>query len=184
MPLSPRQEQELVGGGDTLQHYHLADRGPFPISHGSFYDTTSQPLVSTTAAQVVTINSTDYSYGVSIEDNSKIVTKAPGTYNIQFSFQAGNSGTTHAHFEVWLSKNGVDVPNSNTLIDVPEKHGGDHGHTVAAWNFYVRMKRNDYVQLMWCAETTDITLLAFPAGTSPARPATPSVIVTANLVSI
>ena len=26
MPLDPRQEQELVGGGDSLLHYHLADR--------------------------------------------------------------------------------------------------------------------------------------------------------------
>jgi len=26
MTLDPRSEQELVGGGDTLLHYHLADR--------------------------------------------------------------------------------------------------------------------------------------------------------------
>ena len=28
MPLDPRQEGELTGGGDSLLHYHLADRVP------------------------------------------------------------------------------------------------------------------------------------------------------------
>jgi len=181
--LDPRNEAELIQGGDTQLHYHLADRGPFPIPHGAFYDTTTQTCASTTTAYAMTYNTTVFSQGVWV-DNSKIYVSAPGIYNVQFSCQLGNTDSAAHDIHIWLAKNGVNETESNTIVDVPPKHGGTYGHTVAAWNFFVQMNRNDYVEIMWNAESTSVSIPHFPVATNPTRPSTPSVILTVTLVSV
>lgn len=182
--LDPRDEQQLVGGGDTLLHYHLADRGPFPIPHGSFYDTTTQSIVSTTTAYALKCNTTTESYQVYVVADDKFYVTVPGVYNIQFSCQLTNTDTKTNDAEFWLSVNGTNVTESSTILDVPQSHDGVAGHAVAAWNFIVRLARNDYFQLMWCADSTTVSLPHRAATTSPTRPSVPSVIVTAHLVSV
>jgi hypothetical protein len=51
-------------------------------------------------------------------------------------------------------------------------------------NFYVDLAANDYIQLMWRASDVGVVIEHYVAGTSPTRPATPSVIATVNLVSL
>ena len=179
------QEQELVNGGDSRLHYHLDDRGPFPIPHGSFYDTTQQNIVSTTTAYAITLDTTALSKGVEIVSNSRITVKSRGVYNIQFSCQLENSDTGSVHdAEIWLSKNGTNVTESSTIVGVPAKHGGINGHCVAAWNFFVAAERNDYFELYWKADNTSVFMPHRAATTSPTRPSVPSVILTVNLVSV
>ena len=50
-------------------------------------------------------------------------------------------------------------------------------------NYYAQLAANDYVQIMWRASNTAITIDAVATQTSPTRPATPSAIVTMNYVS-
>ncbi len=184
MPLLPWQENELTFGGDTRLHYHLEDRGPFVIPHGYFYDTTTKTIASTTTAYALALNTTVYSKGVEIVDNSKITVAAPGVYNIQFSAQLQNAGAQEHDVEIWLSKNGSNVADSNTIVGVGASHGGVPGHEVAAWNLFIALNRNDYVELYWRASSTDVSMAYSAAAASPTRPAVPSLIVSANLVSI
>lgn len=182
--IDPRAAQELIGGGDTLLHYHLADRGPFPIPYGSFYDTTQQTIASTTEAYAMTYNTTVLSNGVEIVDNSKITVTAAGIYNIQFSAQLENPDSQEHDVEIWLSKNGINVTESSTMVYVPAKHGSIDGHVAAAWNFFVELSRNDYVELMWHAGSTLVRIPHRAATTNPTRPSVPSVILTVNLMSV
>lgn len=182
--LDSHQEQQLTGAGDTLLHYHLADRGPFPIPHGSFYDTTTQSIVSTTTAYPITLNTTVLSKGVSVASSSRITVAAKGVYNLQFSCQLANSDVQSQDAEIWLAKNGSNVTESSTIIDVPQSHGGGDGHAVAAWNSFIALNRNDYVELLWCATSTLVSMPHRAAAVTPTRPSVPSVIVTRNLVSV
>jgi hypothetical protein len=50
-------------------------------------------------------------------------------------------------------------------------------------NFFVSLAATDYVQIMWRASSTDVTIVAKAAQTSPTRPTTPSVIATMNYIS-
>jgi len=45
------------------------------------------------------------------------------------------------------------------------------------------MAKNDYVEIMWRASNTTVSMQNIPAQTSPTRPATPSVIFTIQHVS-
>ena len=167
--------QALFGprGGDYLT-----------FSYGSFYDTTDQTAVSTTVAYAITLNTTDISQGVSIESSSQITFAYAGVYNVQFSIQMTNDTNASQDIDIWFRKNGADIANSNSRFGLAARKGpGDPFHIVGALNFLVTVQALDYIQLMW--RTTDVSarIEHYAAGTSPTRPAVPSVILTATRVS-
>lgn len=153
-----------------------------PVPYGAFQDSTDQTAASTTAAYAITLNTTDYSAGVSVVSNSQITVRTGGVYNIQFSIQFANGNVAIQDVDIWFRKNGADVAGSNSKFSVPNSHGGTDGHLIAALNFYIQLAAGDYVQIMWATTSTDVSLEQIPAQTTPTRPSTPSAIVTVNKV--
>jgi len=154
------------------------------FSYGSFYDTTDQTAADTTTAYAVTLNTTDISQGVSIENSSQITFTEAGIYNIQFSIQLANDTNAPQDIDLWFRKNGVDIANSNGRIGLAaRKSPGDPYHVLGSWNFIVEVQASDYIELMWCTTNVGARIEQYPAGTAPTRPATPSVILTATRVS-
>ena len=152
----------------------------YEFPYGSFQDFTAQTIASTTTAYVMTLNTTDYSYGVNIVDGSKITFDNYGTFNIQWSGQFQNTASTDHDSTVWIRKNGVDVVGSSGLISIPAKHGSTNGHTIAAWNYILNFEPGDYLQFVWQADNTAVSLHTYAAGTTPTTPSTASLIVTAT----
>ncbi len=151
---------------------------------GAFYDTTDQIAGSTTTAYPVTINSTTLSNGVSIENSSQITFGYDGVYNIQFSVQLSNNSNATQDIDIWFRKNGVDIANSNSRFGLaPRKSAGDPYHVIGSLNFVDSFLADDYVQLVWRTSHVDAYIEYYAAGTSPTRPAIPSVIVTVTFVS-
>ena len=145
---------------------------------GSFYDTTTQTITSTTTAYVIGINSTDPdSDGVEIQGGDKIVPTTPANYNISVSIQFTNIDTQAHDATIWFRKNGVDIPYSASRITVPSTHGGINGHLIFYVDVALHLNSGDYVQLVWHAEDTNIKLETLAAGTTPVYPVSPSVIV-------
>jgi len=149
---------------------------------GSFYSTQDQIAASTTVAYPITLNNTDPdSNGVSVVSNSRITFAYAGVYNIEFSVQADRvSGSGTDTIDIWFRKNGTDLPESNGVITV--SGGAAAAKTIAAWNYMLELVANDYVELIWRTSDIRLELIHEPAGTSPTRPAVPSVIVTAHQV--
>jgi|GEM_PF-1996290 len=114
---------------------------------------------------------------------SKMTVDYAGLYNLQFSAQIVNVSVQIHDIDIWFRKNGTDIPNSNSRYSIPNSHGGVDGALIAALNFYLDMNPGDYVEIMWHVTNSDISLQHLPSGTSPTRPATPSVIATLTFVS-
>lgn len=151
--------------------------------YGAFQDSTDQTAASTTAAYAVTYNTTDFTNGISVASNSRLTVNSYGVYNIQFSLQFANTDTQIQDVDVWFSKNGTNIANSNSRFSIPNSHGGVDGHLIAALNFWVELNANDYVEIMWRTTSTAVSIQQIPTASSPTRPATPSVILTMNFVS-
>jgi hypothetical protein len=149
---------------------------------GSFWSTQDQVAANTTTAYPITYNNTDPdSNGVSIVSNSRLTFAYAGVYDIQFSAQADRvSGSGTDTIDIWFRKNGTDIADSNTVVTV--SGGAVAAKTVAAWNYMVELNANDYIELVWRTSDTNLELVADVAGTSPTRPAVPSVILTASQV--
>ena len=160
-----------VNGGANIQ---------FP--YGAFQSSVDQTAVVNTAT-AMTFNVTDYSNDVSVVSNSRITVTTAGIYNLQWSGQFENVDTQLHDASVWIRVNGADVVGSNGLVSVPNKHGGVNGHTVVAWNYFVELQANQYVELWWSTDDVQVSLQAYAAGTGPTRPTTASVIATLSFVS-
>ena len=78
---------------------------------------------------------------------------------------------------IWLRKNGRDLHDTATKINVQ----ANAKYLVAAWNFFVEVNADDYIQLMM-VQSDAIVLQYVAADTVTPHPAIPSVIVTASYV--
>jgi len=156
------------------------------IPYGAFQDTTDQTASANTAT-VMTFNTTDFANGVSVVSNSKLTVEQSGIYNLQFSAQFQNSDSQLQDVSIWLRKDasgaGVDVDGSTGFISVPNSHGGIDGHIIVGWNYYVTLNANDFVEIWWSTPSTQVTIKAYAAGTSPTRPTTASIVATLTFVS-
>jgi hypothetical protein len=115
---------------------------------------------------------------------SKITVECPGSYNVAFSIQVQSESNTSETVDIWFRKNGVDVPDSNSVFGLPPRKSNDiPSRTIASLNFFIDLDSQDYVEIMWHVSSSDIRIEHFAAGTSPTRPATPSAIVTIQFVS-
>ena len=127
-----------------------------------------------------------FSNGITVESGSRIKVPCAGQYLVTFTLQVTNRDNAIHEFEVWAKATGVNYPLSNTRFDVPARKGaGNWGHAVPAITgiFTVNDPTNDYLEIAWWADSLNIYLEHYAAGTSPTRPAIPSVILTINFVS-
>ena len=157
-----------AGAGGALGYY------------GSFYDLTDQPLVSTTTEQVIAIGSTSEQNGVTIVNGDEITFANAGTYSLTFSVQITNLANSVEKATFWLKTNNVDYPDSATEIDLqPRKAAGNPNRQVLTVNYVATATAGQQVQIYWSGSSTQLTVEALPAGTSPVSPAVPSIILTA-----
>jgi len=154
------------------------------IPYGAFQDSTDQTAASTTVAYAMTFNTTDYSNGVYLSNSSRLNVRNAGVYNLQFSAQLENQDNAQHDVDIWFRKNGTNIANSNSKFTVPaRKSASIYGHVIAALNYFIELAANDYVEIVWRAENTALSIEQTPAQTSPTRPATPSVIATMQAIS-
>jgi len=174
--------QSITGSLDVKGNINVASGSEFYLAgnklfnYGQFSDTTTQSGSANTA-YAKKLNTIDFAHEVSIVSGSRITVANTGIYNLQFSSQLANSANTNITFDIWLAYTGSNVANTNTQIDV-NKSAGQLGRQVAAWNFMLPIKANDYVELMWSCNASTGLLAAAGTQTLPDRPAIPSVIAT------
>ena len=152
--------------------------------HGAFHSSIDQVAANTTTAYPVYFGTTDISNGVTVASDSRLTVAVDGIWNVQFSLQIKNVNNDGQDFDIWFRKNGTDIDDSNSRFHISaRKSTGDASHIIASLNFLVSLVAGDYVEVVGCVTSTDVSLEAFPAGTSPTRPAIPSAIATLTFVS-
>ena len=149
--------------------------------YGAFSSDQDQTTTANTAT-LMTLNTTDFSNGVSI-NTSKITVEYAGIYNLQFSTQFANTNSNVQDVYIWLRQNEVDIPGSTGFVSIPGSHGGTNGHSIVGWNYFLTMKANDYVEIYWSVPNTDVTIQHLAASGTPTKPSTQSVVATLSFVS-
>ena len=151
--------------------------------YGAFSDFTDQTTTVNTAT-LMTLDTTDFSNGVSVAANSKITVEYAGIYNLQFSAQLQNLDNAPQDVFIWLKQNGTDITGSTGLVGMPaRKSAGVPFHDIKGWNYFLNMNAGDYVQIYWSTTNVDVTIQTYPASGSPTKPSTASVVATLSFVS-
>jgi hypothetical protein len=149
--------------------------------YGAFQSTVDQTAAAANTPYAMTLNTVDYANGVSVASNSRITVADAGIWNLQWSGQFQNTDSQLHDVRVWLKINGTVVTGSTGFISIPSSHGGVNGHSIAGWNYFLSLNATDYVELIWEADNTAISIQAYPA--SGNYPSTASVIATMSFVS-
>jgi len=137
----------------------------------------------TTGTYTVSTSGTISSEAMTGSVASQITVAQAGIYNLQWSGQFVNTAAQIHEVSVWLRLNGVDVVGSTGRVSINAKHGAFDGGALPAWNYFVQLQANEYVELWWSTPDTAAYLTSYVAGTSPTRPTTASVIATLSFVS-
>ena len=164
-----------VGTNKVLQNANLGI--------GSFFSTVSQFATVINTPTAMTLNNTDsFTSLVSVTSNSRILVNEAGIYNLQFSAQIDRiSGSGVDTMDIWLRKQGVDVPNSNSVVTI--SGSANQAKLIASWNFYVSLTANQYVELMYSVTDIQLGLVIKAIDLTVPHPATPSLIVTISKIS-
>lgn len=153
--------------------------------YGVFSDTATKTPAATYTPYAITFNTTDFANGFSRgTPTSRIVAFTSGLYNFQFSIQLSSGSSSAKKVWIWPRINGVDVPNSNSEVSISANGEAQ----IVSWNWALSLNANDYFEIMYAVDDTNVQLPAIAATTGAvgtatfARPAVPSIILTVTEV--
>ena len=151
------------------------------MPYGAFQSVVDQTAAAANTAYAMTMDTTDFSNGVTLSNSSRLNVKNTGIYNFQWSGQFENTDSQDHDARVWIKVNGTNLTGSTGFFAIPSKHGSTNGHNLVGWNYYLSLNANDYVELWWETDSTTVSIQAYAAGTN--YPSTASLITTMNYIS-
>jgi hypothetical protein len=193
-PLAGTELFETVQGGSSKK-VAASDIGnsatavPFLSLAGRAYisaNSTTDQTGSVSAATAVKLENTITSptVGITIANDgsgnpTRITFAAAGTYMLAPSIQFKNTDSDDHDATVWFRKNGTNIANSATIVNIPK--AGDGGATFFQVVVYETVTAAQYIEIMWLPEDATVTLDFIAAGAI--APAIPSVILAAERIA-
>jgi hypothetical protein len=124
------------------------------------------------AATAVTFNTDLTGTGISVVASTQVTFAAAGTYMLAPSIQFKNTDTADHDATVWFRKNGTNIANSATIVNIPK--ASDGGAAIFSLSFFDTVTAGQYIEIMWLPENIAVTVDFVPAGAI--APGIPSVI--------
>jgi peptidoglycan hydrolase-like protein with peptidoglycan-binding domain len=147
--------------------------GSLPFA--TIMDLTTQSVSTTSMGQLITFNTNVDSYLIdhsTTVNTSRIYTQVQGLYYFMVSSQLSGGGVV----DIWLRKNGVDIPNSNSKSTV------QNGYRVKTILYTIHAMPGDYFEFVQSSSDQTSGLTSLPPQTDPVTPATPSIVL--NVIRI
>jgi hypothetical protein len=133
---------------------------------------TADQTGNVSAATAVTFNTDLTGTGISVVASTQITFTAAGTYMLAPSIQFANSTAADHDVTVWFRKNGTNIANSATIVNIPK--AADGGAAIFSLSFFDTVTAGQYIEIMWLPENVAVTVDAIVAGAI--APAIPSII--------
>jgi hypothetical protein len=159
------------------------------LPYGQFQSQSDQTAAAIDTAYAVTYDQSDFLDGVTLSSGSRLTVPDAGVYVVSYSIQFKNTTNGIQDIDIWLRKNGTDIPDTNSRFSIPTRKSiGNPSHLIAVTPVMVELAANDYIQIMWHVTDTGVSIeqypaVAYSAGVTPAIPATPSVLVQVEFMS-
>ena len=156
--------------------------------YGQFFSNDDQPIADGgVGINVVYFESVASANGVTCVDpgtgfNTQLTVASAGVYAFTLSpqmFKTAGGGVAQA--QIWVRKNGVDVPETASFVTV-----SNNQHTLSFIEIILPMNVGEYVEWVAHATLANVQLEQEPASVAPAvtRPASPSVIAGVKLIGV
>jgi hypothetical protein len=175
--------------GDVYAGSLYGDGRHINTPYNQIISTSNQTATYTNAAYAVTYDTSDFPDGITIASGSRITFANKGIYCITYSIEFEGDNTATETVDIWLRYKGTDITNSNSRFGIPSrKSAGVPSSLIAVTPIMVNVVADtDYIEIMWRVSDTSVSIKHYAAisasGTTPAIPATPSVIVSVVYIS-
>lgn len=146
--------------------------------YGNVSSTQTQHVTGANVATVVAFDTVEDTNNIQLIDGTKIAVLKSGDYFFQFSAQVAKEGGSSAQADIWLRKNGVDLPRTNSRATLQ----GNPNEVLITLNYILDLDPGDYIQVAFSSADADVALTAHSNLTNPTRPDIPSIIATINLI--
>lgn len=153
-----------------------------PGPNATYASSQTQSVVDPTQGQAITFNTVETQQGITLVSNTRVTLGQVGQYLFTFSAVCHCTSGSNKSVYIWFKYNGVDVPRSNTLVNIASGNEQVMAVTVVLPCATV----GDYYELYMTGDTTACQIEALPAVVAPATPvmpAIPSIILTVNQVA-
>jgi hypothetical protein len=147
--------------------------------NGLFFSTVDQTLAAVNTGYPITFNVTYLNNNVALQtaSTSKIEVAVGGVYNFQLSAQLKSTNSSGKDVQIWIKRNNVTIGYSAHKYTVE----GSDNHMNVSWNFNIDLAANEYIEMQWGADNTNVTLESIAA--SAPYPATASVVMAVNFIA-
>ena len=146
--------------------------------YGIFSSEQTQLVTGEDIATVVTFDVIEDINNIELVDSTKITVLESGDYFFQFSGQVFKTGASHAQADIWLRKNGIDIPRTNSRATLQ----GNPNEILVTLAYILDLEPEDYVEIVFSSDDDEVQLVNQSSLTTPTRPNIPSIIATINLV--
>lgn len=147
--------------------------------NGLFFNTADQTLAAVDTGYPITFNQTYLNNSVALQSGStsKIEVEVDGVYNFQLSAQLKSTNASAKDVQIWIKRNTTTIGYSSHKYTIE----GSDNHMNVNWNFDIDLAANEYIEMYWGANDTNITMEAIPA--SAPYPAVASAVMAVNFVA-
>jgi hypothetical protein len=147
--------------------------------NGLFFSTVDQTLAAIDTGYPITFNQTYLNNNVALQtaSTSKIEVAVGGVYNFQLSAQLKSTNASAKDVQIWIKRNNVTIGYSAHKYTVE----GSDNHMNVSWNFNIDLAANEYIEMQWAADNTNVTLESIAA--SAPYPAAASVVMVVNFIA-
>ena len=149
------------------------------VPNGLFFNTADQTLAAINTGYPITFNQTYLNNFVALQtaSTSKIEVAIGGVYNFQLSAQLKSTNASGKDVQIWIKRNNITIGYSGHRYTVE----GSDNHFNVAWNFDIDLAANEYIEMYWGADDTNVTMEAIAA--SAPYPAVASAVMAVNFVA-
>ena len=139
----------------------------------------SAPLGTANVIEPVIVGA--FTSSITLVPPSRITFAVPGLYDFSYYLQFGNAAPGPQVVSVWMRLNGADIANTAVKVMLGPGYPG-----LVSFLYAPIVSAGDYIELVWAATDTAVTLESYPAtaaspGVAPAIPATHSVAISVVL---
>lgn len=172
-PLATNSTYGVMQVGSGLQVTNgIVSNAPVALfDQGYFYNTTSQPNPVASSVNLMSFNATAVNVGITLVAGTQLHVGRTANYNLQFSAQMQKTSGPGTTLDIWIRKNGIDYPDTNTSLALINTNA----ILLASWGYFLALNASDYIELAWQSPDSTVSLNATPAQVGPVRPVTPSV---------
>jgi hypothetical protein len=151
---------------------------PIPKFFASFSLNSTKVVTAANTPTIIPYDTIEASRGITYINSSQIVAPVKGYYEFNWSIQLDKSGGGTSACDIWLRKNGKDIPRSGGQTVVV----GQQGESLPFVNYFLELEANDYIQVVFASADNTMAASYFAAWTTPTnpytRPAIPAIITT------